>query len=271
MTAQVAERIIINGEYYNLMTEPLKAFWEEKNGKLAIMSSNTSNWRGYVGTWEIRNGSLYLINIEGESKFIDFKPSEHNKVKATWYSGVLRVPQGKLISYVHAGWGSQFEFDLLYLVENGDIKENRIIDNRPYYVENTNAPRIISSKDFYKYKELKIYLEEDTTWGFTDYTFLDLWDLLGVKNIEINDFLYHMGRSGKILLRNDVQRQLERLLSRGMQYEQAIEFLKFNEAPKTVYDRIMNLINEINLHCSWDEKVKLIDRIRLEFKNEEMN
>ena len=58
-----------------------------------------------------------------------FFPDYPDRVFAHWYSGTLRVPQGKLLDYVHGGYGSTYEDDLLITIEKGmvtgtDVRHN---------------------------------------------------------------------------------------------------------------------------------------------------
>jgi hypothetical protein len=56
-------------------------------------------WRGYQGTWEIRENRFYLAGLSGG---LQLRPGE--PIFADWFSGVLRVPKGKrLISDVTVG------------------------------------------------------------------------------------------------------------------------------------------------------------------------
>ncbi|SDG17896.1 hypothetical protein SAMN04244550_03550 [Rhodobacter capsulatus] len=43
------------------------------------------------------------------------------KVFAQWYSGTLRIPQGELLDYVHMGYGSTYDWDLLLEVQSGVV------------------------------------------------------------------------------------------------------------------------------------------------------
>jgi len=89
-----------------------------------------------VGTWDIQDSRLYLIDIAGsyedgspatlESLF----PGFPDRVFAHWYSGTLRVPQGELLKYRHMGWASTFERDLLIEVEDGVVKAMQVQTNR---------------------------------------------------------------------------------------------------------------------------------------------
>jgi len=64
--------------------------------KTCVMSTC---WRGYEGTWEIRNDSLYLINLESACHDINFNLNRtfrqrkiiYNKVFANWYSGEIKA------------------------------------------------------------------------------------------------------------------------------------------------------------------------------------
>jgi hypothetical protein len=46
-----------------------------------------------------------------------------------WFSGEFRSPQGRLIEYVHMGYGSTYEKDVLIKVESGIIKGTQTKDN----------------------------------------------------------------------------------------------------------------------------------------------
>ena len=43
---------------------------------------------------------------------------------------MLRIPRGKMLEYVHMGFGSVFEEELHIVVEQGLVKAKRTIDNR---------------------------------------------------------------------------------------------------------------------------------------------
>ncbi len=54
---------------------------------------------------------------------------DENKVFANWFSGEIKVPQGEMLEYVHAGYGSIFEKDLILVVENGVLINDESIDD----------------------------------------------------------------------------------------------------------------------------------------------
>ncbi len=102
-------------------------------GELPKFSSNcTALWRGYVGTWEIVSDRLYLIELHGELKSGEDAtletvfPGYGDRVFAHWYSGIIRLPQGKMLEYVHMGYGSTYERDLLLEFEKGVLISRQI-------------------------------------------------------------------------------------------------------------------------------------------------
>ena len=52
-----------------------------------------------------------------------------DKEFASWYSGTIWAPYGKLLEYVHAGYASTYEFELIIDVKEGIILGERIKKN----------------------------------------------------------------------------------------------------------------------------------------------
>lgn len=50
---------------------------------------------------------------------------------AFWCTGTLHCPFGARLKYVHSGYGSTYERDLLLSVEDGFLVGQRIVDNMP--------------------------------------------------------------------------------------------------------------------------------------------
>jgi hypothetical protein len=134
-TAQEADVLFYQGKEYALLSNPLESYYGRGIERPEFQSPHTANWRGYVATWEIDNGVLYLKAIKA---WIDNKevgldylfPNHQGRVKATWFSDKLRVPQGKLLDYVHLGYGSIYEKDLIISFWNGKVIRQEIIDNK---------------------------------------------------------------------------------------------------------------------------------------------
>lgn len=147
-TSQHPDVLILDGKTYDLYSNPLEAFygddwkpafWDAPN------SVSSGNWRGYVATWEMINDKLYLSKINSwfcnrrirtksgcrrvmlrdlfGAKVID------GRVAATWFSDELCLPDGKELEYVHMGYGSIYERDIIFDVDAGKITKREVIDN----------------------------------------------------------------------------------------------------------------------------------------------
>jgi hypothetical protein len=132
MTAQSSETIIIEGLEYSLFAEPLESYWNDLKPKPKFFARYTSCWRGYVATWEIIAGKLYLIDINTQNDTLRISsifPQTAGPVIANWYSGKLRIPSGELLEYVHAGYESKYERDIFITVKKGEIISIRMWTN----------------------------------------------------------------------------------------------------------------------------------------------
>ena len=137
MTAQVPDLLLLDGERLALFTNPLEQYFAMGGRKPGLRWSSTANWRCYVATWEVVNDRLYLIDIEGDlengepASLAAVFPGYADRVFAHWYNGELRIPQGERTNYVHMGYHSTFERDLLITVVRGVLTQRRIQMNRP--------------------------------------------------------------------------------------------------------------------------------------------
>ncbi len=138
-TAQIPDRILYQGEAYPLFTEPLERYLSENTPRTErlFFSVCTACWRGYVATWELKENYLYITKlVEGtcrpDAKEIPFEnvfPGQAAPVKAVWFSGVLRIPQGERLRYERRGYGAVYERELWLTIRNGKMASETIIDN----------------------------------------------------------------------------------------------------------------------------------------------
>jgi len=128
MTAQVSERLIYGEKEIPIFSNPLATYLRQTGIK--FQSPTTANWRGYVGTWEIKGNSeigerLYLVGIAAHKTYEeilelkDLFPDSPDGVFAHWYSGTLRCPQGNRVKYVHMGYASKYEYELFIEFKQG--------------------------------------------------------------------------------------------------------------------------------------------------------
>jgi hypothetical protein len=135
VTAQVHEKLIYEGEMMSIAFCPhlparhpriLEVDPEEARGEdLPSILFSTACWRQYIGTWEIRDGRFYLVDITGRYKMVGDDP-----IPADWFSGVIRIPRGEILHYVHMGFGSVYEQEIHVKVKDGQVVRSRVIDNR---------------------------------------------------------------------------------------------------------------------------------------------
>ena len=147
LTAQYPDKIIFNGKEYNLNSNPLESYFEkypDKRPQGGIMS--TALWRGYVAHFEIIDEQLFVIDIKIEVPDKDSKESypykwvsafkqvfpDGEKVKIDWYTGILILPHGKMVEYVHMGYASTYSKYWLLEIENGDFNEARKYKNKEF-------------------------------------------------------------------------------------------------------------------------------------------
>ena len=128
-TAQYPDKIIYNNKEYSLLTNPLEKFFDKNEDKVpkgGVISS--ALWRGYIATFEIVDNQLYVKDIQIQiEKNDDYEwKSVINEVfpdiserKLDWFSGLLTLPFGKIINYVHMGYGSTYENYNLIEIANG--------------------------------------------------------------------------------------------------------------------------------------------------------
>ena len=145
-TAQQPDVIHYEGKKYMLFTNPLESYFkEDERPKFRISQGgiSTGNWRGYVATWRVEDDTLYLVGLDSwickdlrpeNCKRADLKELfgdkfRDGKVKADWFTGDLRMPDGEQLRYVHMGYDSVYEREIILDVAAGKITGKQVIDN----------------------------------------------------------------------------------------------------------------------------------------------
>ncbi len=135
MTAQFFEDIVIEGKEMGMCTEPLEMYLREIKNPPEFIADCTACWRGYIGIWLIEDKQLFLTDItkylvENENyHWRDMFDGRPGNIKADWYSGILRVPQGELLQYVHAGYASNYQKDLFITIDKGNVIKEEVVTN----------------------------------------------------------------------------------------------------------------------------------------------
>jgi hypothetical protein len=134
MTAQIGEVLIYNEKQYGMATTPLSSYLINRRD-LTLDSPHSACWRGYVGTWEIQENRLYLLDfrrfIEGSLESdLQFLFPEQDKVFAHWFTDTIRLPMGECIYYSHSGYDSVFEKDVFLEFRDGVLISEKEVKNR---------------------------------------------------------------------------------------------------------------------------------------------
>lgn len=134
MTIQAGDILSYNGEKTTIATEPLKPYLETRSD-VGLIFKSTALVRGYIGTWEIRNKKLYLASLVGfieNNKQVDLNYLFPNKTEffANWFSGDIRIPDGKLLEKINLGYESVFEKDRILTFNEGILISETVIANK---------------------------------------------------------------------------------------------------------------------------------------------
>ena len=136
MAIQIPDRIMNEGLWMDLYSNPLEQYWTKLGIRRPKFSFLPNCKRGYVAQWELTNRQLFLCDIQGNyerrtlfhgtriarcSLHGLFPKSPIIPIKAFWFSGKLRVPTGKMTLYGENGFDSRFESELIITVNAGDI------------------------------------------------------------------------------------------------------------------------------------------------------
>ncbi|MBW8522407.1 hypothetical protein K0U91_07965 [Chryseobacterium chendengshani] len=173
-TSQYPDKIIYNGKEYDLLSNPLNAYFEKHPDRIpkgGVMSS--ALWRGYVATFEIKDNQLFLRDIKIQyhdttskdnypykwrSIFKEVFPDQKD-VKIDWLTGLLVVPHGEIVNYVHMGYGSTYENYILLEINTGDLKKEKRYNYKEY--EKFKEKQFQGFKQTDYYKKIKTDLQKD--------------------------------------------------------------------------------------------------------------
>lgn len=143
MAAQRPDIIFLNNDKHDLFSNPLEEYWIAKKKRRPAFYTEDDCRRGYVASWLVKDKALYIQKIEARfdryilmifKKTIDatlrsiFGKLKQDLVKATWFSGKLRIPFGKMTEYVHEGYASHFEKELIITVNKGSVIKEVMLD-----------------------------------------------------------------------------------------------------------------------------------------------
>jgi hypothetical protein len=173
-TAQYPDRIVFDGKEYSLHSNPLESYFEKKPDKRPKGGvRSTALWRGYVATFEIRDSQLFVKDIQIEywdttdkknhdtkwrSVMTEVFPDQKN-LKVDWLTGLLVLPFGEIVNYVHMGYGSTYEKYFLLEIDKGNFIKSKYFDYKDY--EKFKNKQFSAYKKTDEYNETKAKLKKD--------------------------------------------------------------------------------------------------------------
>jgi len=142
MTAQIGEKLFYKGEKTRMASEPLNQYLEKAN--VYFVWTNTGCWRGYQGSWEIKDNKLFLIDFEATIEDVDGKWEDvgldylfpnQKEVFAKWFTGKIVVDVGDMLMYIHMGYESVYEKTAILEFKNGILISEKEFDNRNKFMK----------------------------------------------------------------------------------------------------------------------------------------
>lgn len=147
MAEQLPDKIILDGVEMALYTNPLEQYWTSRRKPDFLITPECR--RGYVATWEIQGEELFLKDIMGLLKpslmRLRFKltactikrlfpGSKRKPIKAKWFTGRLRIPDGKMTRFDDHDYDSRFERDIIIMIDEGLVMRRVTLDNAEHAV-----------------------------------------------------------------------------------------------------------------------------------------
>lgn len=182
-TAQATDKIIINNKEYRLLNNPLEKYFKdnpeydpiygphlsmfkEYRNKPIPVPFSTGNYRGYIATFKIENNNLILadlevqnINSEKRNYISVYKQLFKNKKVILNYSGILVIPDGKLVEFSNFGYSSLYDHYKLITIKNDTIVREKELDKDEFIQFKINQFEEYKKTEAYK-TELKEYLKD---------------------------------------------------------------------------------------------------------------
>ena len=88
----------------------------EGGEKEYFYTDSSACWKGCMGSWQIKDGQLYLTDLVGRLELLGDAP-----LAADWVSEKIRLVSGEIVKYVHMGYYSTFEYEIVLKVRKGKV------------------------------------------------------------------------------------------------------------------------------------------------------
>lgn len=138
MTAQIGDELFLGSRKHALQGHPTLPLWDPRLSKRPESEWRSKDQdccssdchRGYVGTWAIRKGQLFLRAVRGV-----YRLNVDEAIFADWFTGRLIVPRGEVIRRGSMGAGKVFEGEEQIEVQQGVVIQRTVVDNRSKFLK----------------------------------------------------------------------------------------------------------------------------------------
>lgn len=151
MTAQIPDILHYRGQTFDLSHDVLHSYLQRlrKDRRPTFCFTSTACHRRYIATWEIRDDLLHLAALEAivetekgvrPTSLADAFPWAGETIPATWFTGEVRCPEGRLVSYAHHAYQSVYERDRILYFRRGRLEDEHLVLNPPLPIIYRLAP-----------------------------------------------------------------------------------------------------------------------------------
>jgi len=166
-TIQYPDKIIYKGKVYDLQDNPLESYFDKNPDKRPEFTS-TALWHGYRATFELKDGQLYLKDIE--ILFIDTTVKDYDKrrwksiiheifpdqidAKMSWLTCILVMPYGE------ADFNNiDYKNYILLEIDKGDLKKEEHLKYKEYVKFKEKQFKAFKKTD--EYEKVKAIFKDD--------------------------------------------------------------------------------------------------------------
>lgn len=134
MTSQIPDTIYYRDRRCDLMATPLEAYFERGAPRPELDCSYSALWRGYIATWRLVDEQLFLVYLRpgmADAPKLTLGtvfPGQGRRVFASWFTGRLRIPEGRCVASWEGGFMSAHERQTLVEVQGGRVASERTRD-----------------------------------------------------------------------------------------------------------------------------------------------
>lgn len=133
MTQQALEKLLYQDVNWYMREYPLNKLTDPVIlERLSFRVMSTDCWRGYIGTWAIREDRLYLIDIEGrmsdgsDAKLLSIFPGADQGIFAQWVTGWYRIFRSDVPDWEWRQENADLKFERAFAIKDGVVQPKRL-------------------------------------------------------------------------------------------------------------------------------------------------